>query len=153
MGAPGARFPYDGSMFDWRESNLARKPAVFGFAHGLVKLVAILAGFAATILSLMALVGVVTEGIAVHVGVAVVVAVGVPALVTRTVWPKEDPLIAIGLTSETYALLLLGFAVAFVIGAHDGAAPLLAREGDRAAREGAMMLARAEWFLARVQPR
>jgi hypothetical protein len=140
-------------MLDWRESNLARKPAVFGFAHGLVKLVAIVAGFAATSLSIMALVGAAAEGIGVHVAVAVVVSVGVPALVTRAVWPKEDPLIAIGLTSETYALLLLGFAVAFVIGAHDAAAPLLAREGDRAARAGVNTLARAEWFLARVDPR
>jgi hypothetical protein len=140
-------------MFDWRESNLARKPALFGFAHGLVKLVAIVAGFAATTLSIMALIGAFTEGIAVHIAVGVVVAVGVPALVTRAVWPKEDPLIAIGLTTETYALLLLGVAVAFVIGAHDAAAPLLAREGDRAASAGANTLAKAEWFLARVEPR
>jgi hypothetical protein len=140
-------------MFDWRESNLTRKPALFRAAHGLVKLVAIVVGFAASTLSIMALVGAATESLAVHVGVAIVVVIGAPALVTRAVWPKEDPLIAIGLTSETYALLLLGFAVAFVVGAHARAAPLLAREGDRAARAGATPVARAEWFLARVEPR
>jgi hypothetical protein len=137
-------------MLDWRESNLQRKPAGFMFAHGLVKLVAIALGFAATTLSLMALVGAVTESFPAQVAIAVVGSIGTPALVTRLLRPKDDPIVAIGLTSETYALLLLGFAVAFVIGAHDRAAPLLVREGDRAEQAGAPAVARAEWFLART---
>jgi hypothetical protein len=140
-------------MLDWRESNLNRKPASFTFAHGLVKLVAILGGFVATTLSLMALLGTLIESFPAQVGVAIAAAIGVPALVARMVRPKDDPLVAIGLTSETYALLLLGFAVTFVIGAHDRTSPLLAREGDRAARAGAPAVARAAWFLAGVARR
>ena len=137
--------------FDWRESNLARKPAAFNFANGLVELVAIVVGFAATTLCLMALIGMFVDGLAIHIGVAAAIALVVPAIVTRWRRPKDDPLIAIGLTTETYALLLLGFAVAFVIASHDRTASLLADEGDRAARIGVRAIARAEWFLARVE--
>ena len=41
------------------------------------------------------------------------------------------------------------FSVAFVIAAHDHTASLLADEGDRAARAGADIVARAERLLAR----
>src|SRR5690242_8268973 len=127
---------------EWRESNLKRKPAGFTFAHGLVKLVAIVVGFAATTLSVMAILGTITESFPVQAGLAIVLTVGVPALVTRVLTPKDDPLIAIGLTTETYALLLLGFGVVFVIGAHETSGPMLAKEGDRAARAGAPIVAR-----------
>jgi hypothetical protein len=141
------------ARFDWRESNLARRPAWFDAAHGTVELLAIVVGFGASTLSLMAVAGLVVDGLVLHAVLATVTALGVPALVARWVHPKDDPLIALGLTAETYSLFLLGFAVAFVIAAHGYTAPLLAAEGDRAARAGAHVVARAAWFLARVQPR
>jgi urea transporter len=140
-------------MVDWRETNLTRKPAAFAFAHGVLKLVAILAGFAATALSLMALVGALTESFPAQVGVAIAGAITVPALVAHLLRPKDDPIVAIGFRSETYALVLLGFAVAFVIGVHDRAAPLLAREAERAERAGAPPVAWAARFLARADKR
>jgi urea transporter len=140
-------------MLEWRESNLRRKPAAFTLAHGAVKLVAIAGGSVGSTLSLMAIAGELSESFFVQVLLAVLVAIGLPALVVRVLRPKDDPLIAIGLTTETYALLLLGFAVAFVVGAHDTAQPLLTREGDRAADAGAPAVARAEWFLAGVEAR
>jgi hypothetical protein len=138
-------------MLDWRESNLRRKPPAFTLVHGVVKLVAIACGFAGSTLSLMAILGGLSESFTVHVLLAIIVAALAPALVVRVLRPKDDPLIAIGLTTETYALLLLGFAVAFVVGAHDTARPLLTREGDCAADAGAPSVARAEWFLAGVE--
>jgi len=83
---------------------------------------------------------------------AVLVALAVPAIVTWSIVPRRDPLIAIGIPSETYALMLLAFAVSFVVVAHKLTAPLLIREGDRQAREGEDMVARAVWFLAGVRP-
>jgi hypothetical protein len=137
----------------WRESNLSRKPASFVILHGLLKLAAIVLGFAGTTLSLMALAGVLVERVILHLAVGVFVAVLVPAIIVQWLRPKEDPLVALGLRSETYALLLFGFAVAFVVLEHDRTAPLMLHEADRAAREGLPMLARAERFLARPEPR
>jgi hypothetical protein len=158
--APPARRAFDAEArpaakpgFDWRESNLARRPAAFNFAHGLLKFLAIVVGFAVTTLCLMACAGAIVRDLALESGIAGIVSLALPALVARRVRPKDDPLIALGLTGETYALLLLGFAVAFVIVAHDHTASLLANEGDRAARAGARAVAQAEWFLARVAPR
>jgi hypothetical protein len=66
---------------------------------------------------------------------------------------ERDRLLRRARIEETYALLLLGFAVAFVIAAHARTASLLAGEGDHAARAGARAIARAEWFLARADRR
>jgi hypothetical protein len=140
-------------MLDWRESNLKRKPAAFNFAHGLVKLIAIVLGFAVTTLCFMAIAGDYVQSFGVQVAIGIVVALGIPAIVTRLLTPHDDPLIAIGIPTETFSLLLLGFSVTFVIAMHDTTGPLLAREGDRAARSGAPMVARVAWFLARVPPR
>jgi hypothetical protein len=141
--------PAESDGFDWRESNLARKPAGFRFAHGLLKLLAIALGFAATTLCLMSLVGTFVDGLQIHAAVAAAIALVAPAFVAHALRPREDPLVAIGITSETYALVLLGFAVVFVIALHDRTASLLAAEGERAASAGVEPLARAESFLAR----
>jgi hypothetical protein len=142
---------WDRIAMAWRESNLARKPVAFERAHGLLVLAAVVVGFAVSVLCLMAVVGPLVDDLAVHAGIAGIVALAVPAVVARRLRPKDDPLIAIGLTTETYALVLLGFAVAFVVAGHDGTSALLAREGDRAAERGALAIARAEWFLARAE--
>jgi urea transporter len=139
--------------FDWRESNLERRPAAFNFAHGLLELLAIVVGFAVTTLCLMACTGGIIDDLLLRSSVAGTVSLAVPAIVAHRLRPKDDPLIALGLIGETYALLLLSFAFAFVILAHSRTAPLLANEGDRAARAGARAIARAEWFLARVDPK
>jgi hypothetical protein len=118
----------------------------------LLKLAAVTVGFSATVISLMAWVGSFTESLPARVGIALVLAIGLPGLIARLALPKDDPLIAVGLISETYALFLLGFAVLFVIALHERAAPLLVREGDREAIEFGQMAAQGAWFLGRVQP-
>lgn len=140
-------------MLDWYELNLLRKPPSFVLAHRLVKLIAIPSGFAVTLLSLMAVAGAFVERLTIHVFVATAVAIAVPALCVRLLRAKEGSLALIGHTTDTVAVVLFGFAVAFIIAAHGSTAPLLAREGDRAAQAGWAPVARAEWFLARVAPR
>jgi hypothetical protein len=119
----------------------------FNAAHRWLKVVAIVVGFPATMLSLMALFGRFTASFNVRAFVAVTLALAVPAIVARVSRPKNDPLVAIGLPSETYAVILLGFAVLFVVVLKGRAQPLLIREGDRDACEGFGEVARAAWFL------
>ena len=54
--------------------------------------------------------------------------------------------------SEMHALLLLGFAVFFVVVLQRRVQPLLIREGDRDACEGLAEVARVAWFLGGVRP-
>jgi hypothetical protein len=136
---------------DWRELHLTRRSRAFNFAHRWMKVVAIILGFPATTLSLMALFGRFPWSLNVRLAVAVAIALAVPAIVSRLSIPKGDPLVAVGQPSETYALLLLGFAVVFVIGLHSRAQPLLLREGDRASCEGMSEIARVAWFLGGVR--
>ena len=138
---------------DWREIHLTRRSRAFNAAHRWLKVLAIVVGFPVTTLCLMALLGRFTASFNLRAIIAVAVALAVPAIVTRLSLPKDDPLVAIGLPSETYALLLLGFAVLFVVVLKSRAQVLLIREGDRDACEGFGEVARAAWFLGgqRVQ--
>jgi hypothetical protein len=136
---------------DWRELHLARRHRAFNFAHRWVKVLAIAAGFPITVLSLMASFGIFTPALGLRALMALLLAVGVPALVARLAHTKGDPLVSIGLPSETYAWILLGFAVLFLVVLHDRTRPLLLREGDRDACEGLTEIARAAWFLGGVK--
>jgi hypothetical protein len=132
---------------DWRELHLTPRSRAFNFAHRWLKVLAILVGFPVTTICLMALVGRFTGSLNVRAAVALVLALGVPAIVARVFLPRHDPLVAIGMPSETYALILLGFAVLFVVALHGRAQPLLIREGDRDVCQGLDSVARAAWFL------
>jgi hypothetical protein len=136
---------------DWRELHLTRRSRAFNFAHRWLKVLAIGAGFPATTISLMALAGRFTGSLNVRVAVALAVALGVPALVSWVFRPRNDPLVAIGMPSETYALILLGLAVLSVVVLRSRVQPLLIREGDRDACEGLGEVARAAWFLGGVK--
>jgi hypothetical protein len=136
---------------DWREIHLTRRSRAFNAAHRWLKVLAIVVGFPATTISLMALLGRFMGSFNVRALVAVALALAVPAIVTRVSLPKNDPLVAVGLPSETYALLLLGFAVLFVVVLKSRAQPLLIREGDRDACEGLGEVARVAWFLGGVR--
>jgi hypothetical protein len=134
-------------LMDWRELHLNRRSRAFNAAHRWVKVAAIAVGFPATTLSLMALAGRYSESLNVRAAIAVGIALAVPAIVARIALPKEDPLVAVGLPSEMYALFLLGFAVVFVIALHEYSAPILIREGDRQSCAGFGDVARATWAL------
>ena len=99
----------------------------------------------------MALFGSLTPEVGLRAVAALSLALGVPALVARLSHTKGDPLVSLGLPSETYAWILLGFAVLFLVVLHDRTRPLLLREGDRDACEGLTDVARAAWFLGGVK--
>jgi hypothetical protein len=136
---------------DWRELHLTRRTRAFNFAHRWLKVLAIGVGFPVTVVSLMALIGLFTPAIGLRALIAIVLALGVPAVVARLSHTKGDPLVSVGLPSETYAWILLGFAVLFVVVLHSRTQPLLLREGDRDACEGLSEVARAAWFLGGVK--
>ena len=137
---------------DWRELHLNRRSRAFNFAHRWLKVLAIIVGFPITTVCLMAIVGRFTGSFNVRAAVAVAVALAVPGIFSWAFLPKHDPLVAVGMPSETYALLLLGFAVVFVVALHPRTAPLLIREGDRDACVGFREVARAAWLLGGVKP-
>jgi hypothetical protein len=136
---------------DWRELHLSRRSRAFNFAHRWLKVLAILVGLPMTVISLMALASRFTNSFDVRLAVAVAIALGVPGIVALAARPTDDPLVAVGLPSETYALILLGFGVLFVVGLHAQTAPLLLREGDRDACSGVKEVARAAWLLGGVK--
>src|SRR4051812_27143621 len=109
---------------DWRELHLTRRSRAFNFAHRWLKVAAIAIGFPATTVCVMALASRFAPSFNVRAGVAVALALGVPGLVAWLAQPRHDPLVAVGLPSETYALFLLGFAVIFVVALHGRTAPL-----------------------------
>jgi hypothetical protein len=137
---------------DWRELHLTRRSRAFNFAHRWLKVAAIIVGFPMTTLCLMAMVGRFTPSFNARAVLAVAIALAVPGIVAWLALPRHDPLVAVGLPSETYALLLLGFAVLFVVALHAKTGPILIREGDRAACDGQRELARAAWVLGGVKP-
>jgi len=137
---------------DWRELHLTRRSRAFNTAHRWVKVAAIAIGFPVTTLCLMAIVGRFTGSFNVRAAVAVAVALAVPGIVAWLALPRHDPLVAVGLPSETYALFLLGFAVIFVVALHARTSHLLVHEGDRAACGGMREVARAAWVLGGVRP-
>jgi hypothetical protein len=137
---------------DWRELHLTRRSRAFNFAHRWLKVAAIVIGFPATTISLMALASRFTGSFNARAGVAVAIALAVPGLVAWLALPRHDPLVAVGLPSETYALVLLGFGVLFVVALHEYTGPLLIREGDRALCAGMREVARAAWVLGGEKP-
>src|SRR5579859_5282184 len=137
---------------DWRELHLNRRSRAFNAAHRWLKVLAIAVGFPATTLCIMSIAGRFTESLNIRAAVAVGIALAVPAIVSRIVLPKEDPLVSVGVPSETYALLLLGFAVVFVVPLHEYTGPLLIREGDRQSCAGLREVARAAWALGGAKP-
>jgi hypothetical protein len=137
---------------DWRELHLSPRSRAFNFAHRWLKVLAIAVGFPVTMICLMALAGRFTSSFNVRVAIAVALALGVPTIVAWVFHPRNDPLVAIGMPSEMHALILLGFAVFFVVVLQRRVQPLLIHEGDRDACDGLAEVARVAWFLAGVKP-
>ena len=90
--------------------------------YGLVKLASMIVGLIGSLLSLMALVGAVTERLWLRLGVAVIVALIVPLAIADRLIPAADPKRARGLPTDVLALVWLGstLAVAFFGGVEHG---------------------------------
>ena len=137
---------------DWRELHLTRRSRAFNVAYCWLKVLAIVIGFPATMICIMAIASRFSPSFNTRALVAFAIALGVPGIIAWLALPRHDPLVAVGLPSETYAVVLLGFAVLFVVALHEYTGPLLIREGDRALCVGMREVARAAWVLGGEKP-
>jgi hypothetical protein len=117
-----------------------------------VKGVAIVVGGLLSLVSLMALVGVLTGSGVVRLAIALVVALGVPAFVVDRALPKKDTTKVPGLATDVFALTLLGFGFIFCGPAQPLTKRLLVAEGDRLAASGFGALARVAYGFGGVRP-
>lgn len=115
----------------------------------IVKAIAMPVGFVATVVGLMALVGLIAESGWVRVPVALIVTIAVPAVVSDRLLPNDEEKPK-GLVSDVFALTWLGFAVIFVVALGGRTRALLIAEGDRLERGGYGMTASAAYALAGV---
>ncbi|NUQ78966.1 MAG: trypsin-like peptidase domain-containing protein [Polyangiaceae bacterium] len=129
----------------------ATSPSKLGPVAAVVKIIALLVGFAGTILSLMAAVGALTENGYARVLVALAVAFVIPLVVADRLLP-DDPKRAKGLVSDVVALFWLGFALLFAVVLGNITKGLLTREADRLTASGWVNMARVTYFLAGVAP-
>ena len=94
---------------------MAAESSGFRLVRRLVKALAIGLGFVTTLLSLMAVVGLLTENGWIRVLVALVVALAVPAVLSDRLLP-DDVERARGLPSDVFARVWIGFPLAFAVG-------------------------------------
>lgn len=120
-------------------------------AYRIVKVVAMIAGFVATMIGLMACVGALTENGYARFFIALVVTLAVPLGVGDRLLPEDDPVRAKGIITETMAVTWVLFGFVFATVANAGTRGLLTREGDRLRREGYDGVAAVAYFFAGVQ--
>ena len=118
------------------------------FARGLLKLVALIGGAIVTVVCLMAVVGTQTGNGWARMGVAIAVAVIVPALLADRALARLSPDKMAGVTTDVMALVYMGFALAFVGVAHGMSGPLLAREAGRLQQSGRAWSSKLAYALA-----
>lgn len=122
----------------------------FGIVRGVIKVIALLVGAIGTLVSCMALVGVFVANGWVRLGVALVVAIGLPALLSDRLLPDDDFEKAKGLTSDVFASIWLAIPVVFAIALGGMTRTALTQEGDRLTASGAGSLARVAYLLGGV---
>ncbi len=122
-------------------------------ARSIVKGIALIVGLVGTLITLMATVGLFVANGWARLGVALVVAVAVPAFVADRLLPsdtKDEK--AKGLTSDTFALFWMGIPLLFGVVANAVTRPWLTTEGDRLRAANHGLLASAAYLLAGVAP-
>lgn len=125
-------------------------PKPLGPIAFIVKALAIIVGFSASLLCLMASIGAFTaNGYARALG-ALGIAIVVPLVLADRLVP-DDPQKAKGLVTDLLSLLWMGFALIFAGALTAQTRPLLVREGDRLLSSGYVNLARAAYMLAQVR--
>lgn len=131
---------------------MKQSPSGLAVARGSVKVVALGVGFVGSLVTLMALIGTFAESGWIRFPLALLVAIGVPAVVADRLLPDDDPARARGLPGDVFALTWLGLTLVFAVPLHGISAKLLTREGDRLSVSGIGPLAKAAYWLAGVQP-
>jgi serine protease Do len=117
-----------------------------------VKAIAGAIGLVATLLCLMAVVGLLASSGWVRAPVAIVIAVVLPAVIADRLLPDEPGPATKGLATDVFALGWLTFPVLFALVLGGVTRGMLATEGDRLAASGMGPLARGAWLLAGVRP-
>lgn len=119
----------------------------------LVKTTATAIGLVGTLLSLMAVAGLVTDRLWLRLTLALIVALVVPLIIADRLLPSDDQRSARGLPTDVLAIVWLGCTVCFAALAGYGTRPMLVREGDRLFADGYPLVARFTWWMAgtRVQ--
>ena len=123
----------------------------FRVALTLVKIVAIVWGFVATLISLMAVVGAMTENGYARVLIALAVAVIVPLGIADKLLPEGQTKGGASIVTNVLAIVWLGVALAFT-GAAKFTGSLYVKEGDRLAAAGYKQLAHVAYLLGGVRP-
>jgi len=124
-------------------------PSVFRALLGAVKICAICGGLFATVLALMSIVGAFAQSGWLRLGVALIVAVGLPLLVVDRLLPEDARESAAGLPTDLLALIWLAFPLIFVVALHTTTRPLLLREADRLTAAGWGNVAAGAYWIAR----
>ncbi len=119
--------------------------------RGVLKVIALLVGFVATLICLMAVVGRFTDnGWARALG-AFVVAIAVPAVIADRLLPSEPDDKSKGLPSDVFALSWVGFPALFAVALGSITQPMLAAEGDRLTSGGWPTLAGLSYRLGGLE--
>lgn len=128
-----------------------KKPLTpFRAAHGVVKSLSVLVGLPLTVVSLMSLIGLATDNFWIRLVPAIIVALGAPLLLVDRLLPDDEAAMksAQGLTTDTLALVWLGFAVLFIGVGQPLTGALLVAEADRYAGSGVEPVAFGLYWLA-----
>lgn len=121
-------------------------------ARGIVKAIALLIGGALSLVSSMAVVGLVVESGWVRAIVAVLVLLIVPAVIVDRLLPENADAKSKGLPTDVFALLWLGLGLLFSVGLQSVMRPALVTEAERLTRAGHVRLAAIAYFAAGVAP-
>ena len=117
----------------------------------ITRAVGILVGGFVALVGFMSLVGIVTDNFVARLVVALVVAIGLPALLSDRLLKKTNMGGGLSMVSDVFAIVLLGIALLFVA-AEGLTGPLFTKEGDRYARSGSTTMASIAYFLGGVSP-
>jgi serine protease Do len=118
--------------------------------YRMLKLAAIVGGFPASLLCVMAMIGALTDNIYVRLLGALAAILAIPLIIADRLLPANQPTKARGLVGDVLAViwLLTAFLIAVVGGG--STQPLLTREGDRLVRGGYPAIAKITYLLAGV---
>jgi serine protease Do len=122
------------------------------FARGILKVLALAGGVFITVVSLMAVAGLVTDNGWARAGIATAVALVVPLFLVERVLARVSPDKIKGVTTDVLALVYVAFSLVFVGVAHATSRPMLQDEGQRLEGAGMPRLAKAAYLLAGGRP-
>lgn len=104
---------------------------VVKISHGILESLAIVIGFVLTMISLMAIVGLIADSLWIRLGASAVVALGVPLIITDRLLPEGDATAGRGIFTDVLAVLWLGFGLVWMGVAINFTHGMLQAEADR----------------------